>query len=1092
MKANVNSDTTNYTPSVNIIRDAERNLTYYTTSNAERVVHQISNDYKKGNRSFNIIGSYGSGKSSLLWAFEQTLKDKRPFFDVSLVASPHVKFINFIGEYRSIIDVFAESFGLNPYNTPNLSQTILSEIFSQYYKLDRQSEKTPLLVLVIDEFGKFLEYAASNHPERELYFIQELTEFINNTDYNFCLITAVHQNIAAYAQSLTEAQQNEWAKVKGRFREITFNEPVEQLLVLMAHHLNGNNKNTRKALVALEIAQKTKALRLDKSLVQEIASKLYPLDILAATVLTIALQRYGQNERSLFSFLQASDHTGLGSFETTPINPFYNVSNVFDYLTFNYYSFLNSRENGDYIAWLGIRLALETVERSFLEQVEPYEKLVKAIGLLSLIIPQNAVMDRAFLEKYGQFCLGLKNAGQLIDDLSQRNIIQYRTYKGRYVPNEGTDLDIQLALRQANVDAINNVATLLQRYYHLPPVLAKMYTYKTGTPRSFEYHISEYPITKRPVGETDGYINLIFNSSLTIDEIKHHSTSHQEAIIYVHYQNTEPIREQLEELQRIQNVIERNPDDRVAVRELKKIHQNHKDLLNHYIIDGMLQDKTVDTPTVWVFQGDQKEGICSRRDFNKLLSQVCKQVYYNTPTFKNELINRHRISSSMFKPKRDFIQRLVSHWNEPDLGFEKDRFPPEKTIYLTLLKENGLNPNRPTVGSIANQSIHQIEIAKDSSFRKVWEESEEFLTKSKIGKRSVVELVEILSEQPYKLKQGLIDFWLPTFLFIKRDDFALFEGDTYVPKITDDVLELINKHPHRYAVKAFSLDGVRLDLFNSYRHLINQSTELSFGSQAFIETIKPFLVFYRELPEYSKQTKRLSKEAIAIRDSIVQSKEPEKTFFEDFPLALGYSIDSLQTSDDEIEHYINRLQDAIRELRTSYDELISRFEKFILEEYVGDELAFNEYRSRLQSRFQNVQMHMLLTNQKAFVQRLRSPLDDRKAWLNAIAQAIVGKSLDTFRDDDELRLYDKFKRTIRDLDNLTNLSANDVNPDQEAVFSVEITSLADGVSKDLVRMPAHKQKQVEKVEAYIRKKLQEDNDINIAALTNILKDLLKK
>jgi hypothetical protein len=30
---------------------------------------------------------------------------------------------------------------------------------------------------------------------------------------------------------------------------------------------------------------------------------------------------------------------------------------------------------------------------------------------------------------------------------------------------------------------------------------------------------------------------------------------------------------------------------------------------------------------------------------------------------------------------------------------------------------------------------------------------------------------------------------------------------------------------------------------------------------------------------------------------------------------------------------------------------------------------------------------MLLSNQKTFVQRLDSPLDDKKAWLNSIAQA---------------------------------------------------------------------------------------------------------
>jgi len=38
--------------------------------------------------------------------------------------------------------------------------------------------------------------------------------------------------LESYAYSLSKTQQQEWTKVKGRFREITFNEPVEQLLFL--------------------------------------------------------------------------------------------------------------------------------------------------------------------------------------------------------------------------------------------------------------------------------------------------------------------------------------------------------------------------------------------------------------------------------------------------------------------------------------------------------------------------------------------------------------------------------------------------------------------------------------------------------------------------------------------------------------------------------------------------------------------------------------------------------------------------------------------------------------------------------------------
>lgn len=71
--------TTKFTTSTNIIRDSGRELNYIPTPNSIRVVNQIVNDFKKGIRSFNIIGSYGTGKSSFLWALQQSLQGKKRF-----------------------------------------------------------------------------------------------------------------------------------------------------------------------------------------------------------------------------------------------------------------------------------------------------------------------------------------------------------------------------------------------------------------------------------------------------------------------------------------------------------------------------------------------------------------------------------------------------------------------------------------------------------------------------------------------------------------------------------------------------------------------------------------------------------------------------------------------------------------------------------------------------------------------------------------------------------------------------------------------------------------------------------------------------
>ena len=77
----------------------------------------------------------------------------------------------------------------------------------------------------------------------------------------------------------------------------------------------------------------------------------------------------------------------------------------------------------------------------------------------------------------------------------------------------------------------------------------------------------------------------------------------------------------------------------------------------------------------------------------------------------------------------------------------------------------------------------------------LWDYSVDFLiAQNKIGEQ-FLNLLNHLQRKPFKLKQGLIDFWIASFLFIKRDDFALFSESGYIPYLTDEVLELIIKYP---------------------------------------------------------------------------------------------------------------------------------------------------------------------------------------------------------------------------------------------------------------------------------------------------------
>ena len=161
-----------------------------------------------------------------------------------------------------------------------------------------------MLFIAIDEFGKILEHAAKYNPDEELYFFQKFTEFVNAPSRNIILISTLHQNFSAYARKLSQAQKNEWNKVKGRFQEVVFAEPVEHLLFLAGEHISTERKwdvEENQFLNIHRLAIKCKFI--NSSFRFDNAVRLYPLDAFAAYTITKAIQRYGQNERSLFAFL---------------------------------------------------------------------------------------------------------------------------------------------------------------------------------------------------------------------------------------------------------------------------------------------------------------------------------------------------------------------------------------------------------------------------------------------------------------------------------------------------------------------------------------------------------------------------------------------------------------------------------------------------------------------------------------------------------------------------------------------------------------------------------------------------------------------
>ena len=1062
--------------SANIENGFAEGAQYIVTPNAQKAIHNIVNDFQTGIHSFTIIGSYGTGKSSFLLALESDLRgaSKKPFLMDSkvLLKSSEIEIKNIVGDYTELSTLLRRS--LKAESTTN---SVLDELKSYYNKCQKQGK---FLLIVIDEFGKVLEHAAKNNPEKELYFLQKLAEFVNVPSRQVLLLTTLHQNFSAYAKGLTESQVNEWKKVKGRFKEITFVEPIEQLLYLAAKQMQGN-KSTKipaHAKTIYELAKTTGYVSNDFPI--DTAMQLYPLDLFSAYAITTAIQRYGQNERSLFTFLASQESVSVGK-------QIYNLQKVYDYIYYNFYSYLKDA-NADSMSWSSIQVSIERVEGQSWESDEQMlhaVNIIKAIGLLNLFGIAGFRLPKEMLVEYATIAMDIPEAKNIIEKLENKKIIRYAAYKDRIILFEGTDVDLEAEIREAGLMVSRPIAFVdeLTVFFNHRISPVKAHFYQKGTPRFFDYRLVEKPEELVPKGDTDGYIELIFSMRKdALEEIKKFSVNSEHALIFAYFIDTDNIIDHLYNIKKYNYLTDKviKKEDIVAIKEIQKLKEYEENLLNKAISDNLFSYKN---RVVWIFKG-KEQIVESHRDFNKLLSRVCDDIYSETPVMNNELFNKHKLSGTITAARKSYLTYLIEHSTEENIGLPEDKFPPEKTIYFSLLRNTGLHQG----GEFADAPTN-------NGFLSVWTVCEDFLKSTENKARKISELIKILSTQPYKLKQGFLDFWIPTYLYIKRQDFALYDASkgAFMPEVNMEFFELLQKHPQDFEVKKFVVDGVKLGFFNQYRRFINLGDEFTITKDSFIETIKPFLAFYARLDDYTKYTRKFDHAStMRFRDVLAKAKDPEKAFFEDLPEALGFNQEKLK-QEEFIREYGNIIQRAIRELRSCYSRLIDRIEECLVDSFGLQSYDYNEYIVEVREKLTCVKTYLLTDKQREFYNHVMAEYDNRTQWYQSICYTILEQRLDSLRDEQEEKLVNDLVYLFRECEKYSSISQKLPGSDQSDAYSFDmVTNKGTSVRTQTFILPKKDKRKANNLEKEICKLLSGDINLDVCTLLSILNKKMNK
>ena len=207
------------------------------------------------------------------------------------------------------------------------------------------------LLLLVDEMGRFLEHAATNLETEDPSIFQLLAERAGGrVGVDLAVVGFLHHRFADYVAGRGGWIEAEWSRSSERYEEVSFGGSTEQSLFMLARAIELTQQHTaavrRRAEEIYGEAVDRGLFAVPREDVVKVAPNLYPLHPAAVAALALAIRRFGQNERSLFGFLQSLEPASLKRFVHSTCygaDNWYLVPSVFDHLA----ATINEAPGGD-------------------------------------------------------------------------------------------------------------------------------------------------------------------------------------------------------------------------------------------------------------------------------------------------------------------------------------------------------------------------------------------------------------------------------------------------------------------------------------------------------------------------------------------------------------------------------------------------------------------------------------------------------------------------------------------------------------------------------------------------------------------------
>ena len=811
--------------------------------------------------------------------------------------------------------------------------------------LNNIANETDGLIIFIDEMGKCLESVAKGIGD--VYIFQQLAEFVSRSKGKMIFIGILHQSFSEYARYLPHTLRDEWTKIQGRFIDIPINAAGEEQIELISKAITTDHlpkSITNIVDKTVDVIAKNKIIT-SKEALKEALNNCWPINPIVVTLIAqISRKRFGQNQRSIFSFLSSGELKAFRDFiQSTEYKDenLYMPEDLFDYMKLNLESSILS--SSDSKIW---NIATDILSRCQAKGASSdHIKILKTIALIDLFNGASGLVSSKDLL---QTLYPNVKISKILDDLASWSVIILKKHLNSYSIYEGSDFDIEHALDEAYsaiptleiqklVDIANFKPIIAKRHYHKYGCMRWLDVILTPVNKYKDFLETEYAHAKS-IGFFSIFLPLSADEKETAEKAIKTNKHFNFPVFLAIAPNNQIINEYLKELSALE-WIQKNKNE-LAGDKIARMEIENRRLI---ILSSLeVQLNNILTTSIWYKDGE-KIGTIKQNELSILASNVCDKVFYKTPAIKSELVNRTKPSGSANSALNALLKDMVLQEGEEQLGITG--FTPERGLFNILLQETGIY-------GTDKKGNYTFKTPTSNGLNYLWQETDSLFKNSS----AVINLEEIYKHwlaEPFGIKSGLHSFLALAYMLSRKNIIAVYKDGNYFPDIDDLLVDYLLKTPKSITLKLVDSDDISGHILPAITNVLNElqpKDKIDVNSSPLIIARKLVSIIDR-LPPWVLKTKTLSKQAIKFREIVKSANDPYKLLFED--IEKVFLDENLPKNVDKSTYMIKNFKETMLELMNIYPETMKGIALLLTNE-LDIPIATSTHLEKLRERAKNI------------------------------------------------------------------------------------------------------------------------------------------